>query len=94
MNFLPLGKRVLIEREEELKTTASGIIIPDNASKEKPSEGKVIAISKVVEGISEGDRVVFAKYSGSEITLDNKKYLVLEFYHKKCKKKEMNILKK
>ena len=58
MNFLPLGKRVLIEREEELKTTASGIIIPDNASKEKPSEGKVIAISKEVEGISEGDRVV------------------------------------
>ena len=77
MNFLPLGKRVLIEREEELKTTASGIIIPDNASKEKPSEGKVIAISKEVKGISEGDRVVFAKYSGSEITLDNKKYLVL-----------------
>ena len=61
MNFLPLGKRVLIEREEELKTTASGIIIPDNASKEKPSEGKVIAISKEVEGISQGDRVVFAK---------------------------------
>lgn len=77
MNFLPLGKRVLIEREEELKATASGIIIPDNASKEKPSEGKVIAVSKEVEGISEGDRVVFAKYSGSEITLDNKKYLVL-----------------
>ena len=77
MNFLPLGKRVLIEREEELKTTASGIIIPDNASKEKPREGKVIAVSKEVEGISEGDRVVFAKYSGSEITLDNKKYLVL-----------------
>ncbi|MEE3712306.1 MULTISPECIES: co-chaperone GroES [Campylobacter] len=77
MNFLPLGKRVLIEREEELKTTASGIIIPDNASKEKPSEGKVIAVSKEVEGISQGDRVVFAKYSGSEITLDNKKYLVL-----------------
>ena len=68
---------MLIEREEELKTTASGIIIPDNASKEKPSEGKVIAVSKEVEGISEGDRVVFAKYSGSEITLDNKKYLVL-----------------
>ena len=77
MNFSPLGKRVLIEREEELKTTASGISIPDNASKEKPSEGKVIAVSKEVEGISEGDRVVFAKYSGSEITLDNKKYLVL-----------------
>ena len=77
MNFLPLGKRVLIEREEELKTTASGIIIPDNASKEKQKKNKVIAINKEVEGISEGDRVVFEKYSGSEITLDNKKYLVL-----------------
>lgn len=42
MNFEPLGKRVLVEREEELKTTASGIIIPDNASKEKPSQGKVV----------------------------------------------------
>ena len=77
MNFLPLGKRVLVEREEELKTTASGIIIPDNASKEKPSQGKVVAVSKEAEGLSVGDTVVFAKYSGSEITLDNKKYLVL-----------------
>ncbi|ARR04220.1 MULTISPECIES: co-chaperone GroES [Campylobacter] len=77
MNFEPLGKRVLVEREEELKTTASGIIIPDNASKEKPSQGKVIAVSKEAEGLSVGDTVVFAKYSGSEITLDDKKYLVL-----------------
>lgn len=77
MNFEPLGKRVLVEREEELKTTASGIIIPDNASKEKPSQGKVIAVSKEAEGLSVGDTVVFAKYSGSEIALDDKKYLVL-----------------
>ncbi|MCR8679235.1 MULTISPECIES: co-chaperone GroES [Campylobacter] len=77
MNFLPLGKRVLVEREEELKTTASGIIIPDNASKEKPSQGKVVAVSKEAEGLSVGDTVVFAKYSGSEITLNDKKYLVL-----------------
>ncbi|MBO5063573.1 MULTISPECIES: co-chaperone GroES [Campylobacter] len=77
MNFEPLGKRVLVEREEELKTTASGIIIPDNASKEKPSQGKVVAVSKEAEGLSVGDTVVFAKYSGSEITLDDKKYLVL-----------------
>ena len=68
---------MLVEREEELKTTASGIIIPDNASKEKPSQGKVIAVSKEAEGLSVGDTVVFAKYSGSEITLDDKKYLVL-----------------
>lgn len=77
MNFEPLGKRVLVEREEELKTTASGIIIPDNASKEKPSQGKVVAVSKEAEGLSVGDTVVFAKYSGSEIILDDKKYLVL-----------------
>ena len=77
MNFEPLGKRVLVEREEELKTTASGIIIPDNASKEKPSQGKVVAVSKEAEGLSVDDTVVFAKYSGSEITLDDKKYLVL-----------------
>ena len=77
MNFEPLGKRVLVESKEELKTTASGIIIPDNASKEKPSQGKVIAVSKEAEGLSVGDTVVFAKYSGSEITLNDKKYLVL-----------------
>ena len=46
MKFQPLGKRVLIEREEETKTTASGIIIPDNASKEKPSIGKIVEIGK------------------------------------------------
>ncbi len=77
MNFKPLGKRVLIEREEETKTTATGIIIPDNASKEKPSTGKIVAVSKECEGIEVGDKVVFAKYSGSEVSLDEKKYLVL-----------------
>lgn len=77
MNFQPLGKRVLVECEEEIKTTASGIIIPDNASKEKPSKGKVVALSKEAEDISVGDVVVFAKYSGSEVSVDDKKYLVL-----------------
>lgn len=76
MKFKPLGKRVLIERVEETNTTATGIIIPDNA-KEKPLSGKVIAVSKEVDGIEEGDKVVFAKYGGTEITLDDKKYLVL-----------------
>ncbi|KAF0591165.1 10 kD chaperonin (cpn10) [Candidatus Campylobacter infans] len=77
MKFQPLGKRVLVEREEEATTTATGIIIPDNASKEKPMSGKVIAISKEAEGIKEGDKIVFAKYSGSEITIDGKTFLVL-----------------
>ncbi|WP_033915661.1 co-chaperone GroES [Campylobacter sputorum] len=76
MKFKPLGKRVLIERVEETNTTATGIIIPDNA-KEKPLSGKVIAVSKEVEGVEEGDSVIFAKYGGTEITLDDKKYLVL-----------------
>jgi len=77
MAFQPLGKRVLIERVEESKTTASGIIIPDNA-KEKPLNGKVIAVSNEVEGICINDTVVFGKYAGSEISLDGKEYLVME----------------
>ncbi|AQW86143.1 10 kD chaperonin (cpn10) [Campylobacter pinnipediorum subsp. caledonicus] len=76
MNFQPLGKRVLVERVEETKTTASGIIIPDNA-KEKPLNGKVLAIGNEIENIKVEDNIVFAKYSGTEITLDSKTYLVL-----------------
>ncbi|MCK9257113.1 MAG: co-chaperone GroES [Sulfurospirillaceae bacterium] len=79
MNFQPLGQRILVERLEEPTTTASGIIIPENA-KEKPLSGTVKAISKEVadEGlVAVDDRVVFAKYSGNELTLDGKEYLVL-----------------
>ena len=77
MNFQPLGKRVLIERVEEAKTTASGIYIPDSA-KEKPSQGKVLAVSSEVENVAVNDTVVFGKYSGSELTLDGTTYLVIE----------------
>ena len=77
MNFQPLGKRVLVERLEDVKTTASGIIIPDIA-KEKPLSGKVLAVSSEVEGVSVGDSVVFAKYGGTEVVLDGKTYLVLK----------------
>ncbi len=77
MNFKPLGDRVLVERVEEANTTASGIIIPDNA-KEKPSHAKVIAVSSEVEGVKEGDIVVFGKYSGTELALEGKEYLVLD----------------
>ncbi|NOX15298.1 MAG: co-chaperone GroES [Epsilonproteobacteria bacterium] len=79
MTFKPLGERVLLERIEEPTKTATGIIIPDNA-KEKPLSAKVIAISKEIkeEGvISIGDTVVFAKYSGTELSLDGKDYLVM-----------------
>ena len=80
MDFTPLGQRVLIERVEESTTTASGIIIPDNA-KEKPLNGKVVAISKEIaeQGqIAVNDTVVFGKYAGTELSLDGKEYLVME----------------
>lgn len=77
MNFQPLGKRVLVERLEEAKTTASGIYIPDSA-KEKPSQGKVLAVSKEVKDVAVNDTVVFGKYSGNELTLDGTTYLVIE----------------
>ncbi len=77
MNFKPLGKRVLVQRVEETNTTASGIIIPDNA-KEKPSKAKVVAVSSEVEDVKVKDVVVFGKYAGNELTLDGTEYLVLE----------------
>ena len=77
MNFKPLGDRLLVQRVEESNTTASGIIIPDNA-KEKPSKGKVIAVGSEVEDINVGDTVVFGKYSGNEIILDGTEYLIME----------------
>jgi len=76
MNFQPLGKRVLVQRLEEATTTASGIIIPDNA-KEKPSQGTVMAISDKVTTVEVGNVVVFGKYSGTELTLEGKTYLVI-----------------
>jgi chaperonin GroES len=77
MNFLPLGERVLVKRVEEENKTASGIIIPDNA-KEKPSKGEVIAVAKEVEELKVGDKVVFGKYAGNELTIDGNEYLVME----------------
>ncbi|MCK9162245.1 MAG: co-chaperone GroES [Arcobacter butzleri] len=77
MNFQPLGERVLVKRVEEENKTASGIIIPDNA-KEKPQRGEVVAISSKIEEIAVGNKVVFGKYSGTEISIDGVDYLVLE----------------
>ena len=77
MNFKPLGDRLLIQRVEEANTTASGIIMPDNA-KEKPSKGKVIAVGSEVEDINVDDTVVFGKYSGNEIILNGEEYLIME----------------
>jgi chaperonin GroES len=80
MDFKPLGKRVLVLRTQEETKTASGIIIPDNA-KEKPLSGTIKSISNKVQEAGElsvNDTIVFGKYAGTEITLDNKEYLVLE----------------
>lgn len=79
MNFKPLGKRILVERTEEVTKTASGIIIPDSA-KEKPQMGKVVAMAKKVAErgeIKDGSTVLFGKYAGTEITVDGKEYLVM-----------------
>ena len=77
MNFKPLGDRLLIERVKDSNTTASGIIIPDNA-KEKPSKGRVIAVGSDVEEVSTDDEVVFGKYAGTELVLDSREYIVVE----------------
>jgi len=77
MNFQPLGKRVLVKRVEEATTTMSGIIIPDNAQ-EKPSRGEVVAVSKEVTELENGNQVLFGKYAGNEVSFEGTKYMVLE----------------
>jgi len=77
MNFQPLGNRVLVKRVEEATTTMSGIIIPDNA-KEKPSSGEVVAVSKEVTVLENGNKVLFGKYAGNEVSFEGTKYIVLD----------------
>src|ERR1043165_9143162 len=85
MNFRPLHDRILIKRVEEKETAKGGLIIPDTA-KEKPQEGEVIAVGSGTKGkdgkvgpvdVKVGDRILFGKYSGTEITMDNEEYLIL-----------------
>lgn len=81
----PLGERVLIEPIAKEETTASGIVLPDTA-KEKPQEGKVIAVGsgavkdgvRVALEVKEGDRVLFSKYAGTEIKYEGKEYLIMK----------------
>ncbi|GGE24195.1 10 kDa chaperonin [Marinithermofilum abyssi] len=80
----PLGDRVVIQAIEKEETTASGIVLPETA-KEKPQEGKVIAVGtgryengqKVELEVKEGDRVIFSKYAGTEVKVGDQEYLVL-----------------
>ena len=85
MKVRPLHDRVLVERVEEREVKKGGIIIPDTA-KEKPQEGKVIAVGngkvnddgkKIPLDVKAGDKILFGKYSGSEVKLDDKEYLIL-----------------
>jgi chaperonin GroES len=85
MKIRPLHDRILVERVEEQEVRRGGIIIPDTA-KEKPQEGRVIAAGngKVLEDgrkqpldVKTGDRILFGKYSGSEVKLEDKEYLIL-----------------
>ena len=79
MNFQPLGDRVLVKIKEPETTTASGIIIPDNASKEEPSEAEVMAIGADVEHVAVGDKVMFAKYARTAaVIIEGQEYLVME----------------
>ena len=84
VNVTPLHDRVLVRRVEIKETAKQGIIIPDSA-KEKPQEGEVVAIGpgKVEKGhrvpldVAVGDRILFGKYTGSDITIDDQEYLIL-----------------
>ncbi|MFQ3307400.1 MAG: chaperonin GroES [Candidatus Midichloriaceae bacterium] len=86
MNFQPLHDRILVERLDQESKTKSGIIIPDTA-KEKPMEGMVIAVgsgTKDTEGkitaldVKAGDKILFAKWGGTEVKLNNKEYLIMK----------------
>ena len=85
MNFRPLHDRILIKRIEEKESVKGGIIIPDTA-KEKPQEGEVVAVGRgkknedgmvIALDVKAGDRILFGKYSGTEIKMENQEYLIL-----------------
>ncbi len=85
MSLKPLGGRVVVEPIEQEEMTAGGIILPETA-KEKPQEGKILAIGpgdrdeegkRIPMDVKVGDKVLFAKYSGTEIKMDGKKLLIL-----------------
>ena len=85
MKLRPLQDRIIVERIDEEEMSAGGIIIPDSA-KEKPQEGKIVAVGKGKTGddgklvkldVKKGDRILFGKYSGSEVKLEGSEYLIM-----------------
>ena len=85
VNITPLHDRVIVKRIEEKETVKGGIIIPDTA-KEKPQEGEVVAVGSgkrekgelIPLDVKVGDRILFGKYSGNEIKIDEQEYLILK----------------
>jgi chaperonin GroES len=86
MNLKPLGDRLIVEPIEQEEMTASGIVLPETA-KEKPMQGKVLAVgpgarkddgSRAELDVSVNNTVLYAKYAGTEVKIDNKKYLILK----------------
>lgn len=85
MKIRPLQDRVIVERVEAEEKSAGGIIIPDTA-KEKPQEGKVVSVGKgkrkedgniVPMDVKAGDRILFSKYAGNDVTIDGKEYVIM-----------------
>jgi chaperonin GroES len=86
LNLKPLGDRLLVEPAESEEVTASGIVLPETA-KEKPQKGKVLAVGpgrrddegkRIQMDVKKGDTVLYAKYAGTEVKLEDKKYLILK----------------
>ena len=78
MIIKPLGKRILIKQTQQEEVTKSGIVLPGTASKEKPTIGEVLAVGRKIEEVKVGDKVIFEKYSGTEVKDGEETYLILE----------------
>ena len=78
MIIKPLGKRILIKQTQQEEVTKSGIVLPGTASKEKPIIGEVLAVGRKIEEVKVGDKVIFEKYSGTEVKDGEETYLILE----------------
>jgi chaperonin GroES len=77
MKFKPLKDRVFVKYSEEAERTAGGLYIPESA-KEKPQKGVIEAVGSEVKEIKVGDTILFDKYSGSKINIDNNEYLIIK----------------
>jgi chaperonin GroES len=86
MNVRPIGDRVIVRRVEADQKTKGGIVLPDTA-KEKPKEGKVVAVGpgKILDNgktssmsLNEGDKIIFSSYAGTEVKIDGEEYLIMK----------------